>query len=280
MNKILKTSWFLIFLVFMSFVFDANTSICLNKKYLHKLRAICRKDNGFVTNNDKAGELENVPEKAAIIINQIVDSIKKNSSNLGYSILGGVYKIKMTPLISIYIAKIYEGDGPFYYIVAYDAGTGMATNNPPSLYGNYMENNEGDFQPEARLLTSPLISFEDINSDGKDEIKIKERVHDGTTYNAEIDHYYDIGDRMNLFQILSVESISINASDRNCKTYRILSKSTLFDTIKCENDKPQSIGRVFLQINTHSKIISKQVEDNLYGSYLISNLGEDSLLIR
>jgi len=129
-------------------------------------------------------------------------------------------------------------------------------------------------------LSYPYIYFKNITDNQHKNIVIKERVHNGTAYNGEVDHILSLNRQMKLTQVLCIESKLIDPNN-GCIINRSLKKGVLICELKCKQKKPQLIGEVGLKLKPDVKIISKKAFIPEYSSVLItgSNVNEKKFLI-
>lgn len=244
------------------------------------MKAIVRSDNDFATYNDKDSLRENIPEIVANKIRYLLKECRTDfyrydkSSECDYI----VFRVKYTKYISVYVSKIYYQHSVRYYLVAYDSKTSRITNKPPHINGDAMENDEEGFLPEARLLEKPLISFSPFDSNNcKGTVIIKQRMHNGTGYNAVIDEYYSIDAYMDLNAFLYIESKAVVYGNGRCIVNRSLKDDVIVSTIKCEDDEqPKLMGKVRLEISENNvRIISIEVSDKMFENspYLVTASG-------
>ncbi len=87
--------------------------------------------------------------------------------------------------LDLLVCKISASYGvSWIFFILHDKRSGSITESPPFIFGKWMEA-FGDAPMRA-------ISFEDIDGDGFPELVAKERVHNGTMYNAMLYRYYRI----------------------------------------------------------------------------------------
>lgn len=87
------------------------------------------------------------------------------------------------------------------FLILYDPKTGAMTNDPPKIDLKSTEM----FGWKDPLLHPPLISFADLLQNGRRQIIVEERVHNGTMYNAVVYNYFEIGKDLSLTRILAFE---------------------------------------------------------------------------
>jgi hypothetical protein len=64
------------------------------------------------------------------------------------------------------------------------------------INGNWIDNNELEFEENFRFLSKPLIYLEDVSNDGTPELIIKDRMHNGNLFNAASMHIFSLNNMM------------------------------------------------------------------------------------
>lgn len=237
-----------------------------------RIRAICRTDNSFVTYNDSLSPKENIP---SIVISKIKDLYKKtyiinpwrNENNNPV-----IFKVSYSRDIDIYIVKIYFFNGILYRLIAFNNVTKITTTISPIINGKWMENQERGFSKNIHFLENPLIYFQDINHEGKKDIIVKERAHNGDVYNAEVDHVYSLDQKMNFNVLLCIESKYLYFLN-DCVINRSLKDDTIVSELVCHNNKPIIIGKVKIKPGIRVKIVDRKVYQPEFQNFLITGSG-------
>ncbi len=267
--------------------------------------AIWREDNDFVTFEDNETKFEKVliPEE---VKNKIHDIAKKNyqfyiknmeqeNEKWYYKLkefYGPIFMIKAPQGKQLYVYKVIL---PFsasnYYFILYELETKVATENPPYIYGKWMEGKEQNIGmvPRYLYLEKPLVTFDDINLDGKQEIVIQEMVHNGTVYNGVIYHYFTIENNLSLNRILALETrIYILDKKGDEVVFRTLEKlspnqiklKVIIRDLK-DSAKYKDIGEVILKSKDASspfEIVKKNVKIKEYEWMMITYSEKDENL--
>jgi len=88
------------------------------------------------------------------------------------------------------------------FFILYDTPTHRLTPTPVEIYAKWAHDDDG-------VCERPFVTFEDLDHDGRKELVIRERTHNGTSYNACVRHYYRVGSDLSLFPMLAVEERSL-----------------------------------------------------------------------
>ncbi len=233
------------------------------------IRAICRTDNDFTTTYDSIGKLEIVPLKVGVKINSIVDSCKNISIN--NSIDYRVFKVKYSAKVNIYILKLTMFNKIEYTFLLYNQIGNHISSLIPFINGKWMDNEEEGFYEDSKLISKPLIYFEDLTGDNCKEIIIKERVHNGTAYNAVIEHIFQLDSYMNLKKLLCVESICLTMSES--QTIKRKFKYGIIDVSLWEKERfIKKIASIKLSQDPY-QITSRKVFDEKFDAVIISYSG-------
>jgi hypothetical protein len=274
--------------------FFAILSICLNCNLViaqtkpntnFGLTAIERIDNDFVTTNDISGKKAPIPLNVDLRIEKLLEICRNSNSYLeshGSKVtIPVIFKITYNADVDIYIVKFASFDNIAYKLIAYNIHTKLASDKAPSILGNFMEDGESTFDKQARLLSKPLIHFEDINHDGKKYIVIKEREHNGTVYNAVVEHYYSLDEHMNFDQKLCIETSYADPFNTSRLISRQLRGNDLISYLT-KDGKTSVIGDVKLNLNSPRKVVSKKCYKSEYADLLITGRGinEETFLKR
>jgi len=93
------------------------------------------------------------------------------------------------------------GNGTYFFILI-DPTKSRLTPAPVAIFAKWASDNDDACQ-------RPFVTFEDLDHDGRPELVVRERTHNGTSYNACVRHYYQIGTDLSLWPILAVEERSL-----------------------------------------------------------------------
>ena len=88
-----------------------------------------------------------------------------------------------------------------YYFILFDPATQRVTPRPAAIFAKWARDDDD-------ACHRPFVTFEDLDHDGHPELVVRERTHNGTSYNACVRHYYRIDSDLGLDPILAVEERS------------------------------------------------------------------------
>lgn len=241
---------------------------CTKNVYGQKLDAIVRPDNTFVTFNDTLSKKEVVPPVMSQHILYMFQHYKDDPYNIAVK-SPIIYKVTYSQQIDIYVVELRISAGIEYKLFAFDHDLKIGTTHPMSIFGSYMENKEEGFAKQYRLLSPSYIYFAYLTSKHKKEIVVKERVHNGTAYNGEVDHIYQLTQKMDFVQRLCIESKWIEPLT-GCLLERTLKDDTLLSELHCKSGKPKIVGKVILRFGHYVHITNKEVIDTNFKFLLIT----------
>ncbi len=256
------------------------------------ISAVSTEDNDLSLGNYPAGDTIAVPEAVAYLIDTVayrvyedrnsgIDSTDPTFTPLRF-FYGPTFRISTPSGLQLYIFKQKDLFGMgFYYFMLFDPRTNTVTVNPLRIYTKWMDSDE----EWGGKLVKPLVRFLDLDRDGKPELVVQERVHNGTVYNAVVFHYFRIMPDLSLKQIIALETNlidlhtmsscgiierqirSISRDSLVIESFLNLngkSKKKLGEALLCRNS-PDSFYRVQKRIALNSK----------YASLLITAWSED-----
>lgn len=263
--------WFIASLIISSFllfelgnlIYSATASGTGSNGMPKKLTAIVTQDNDLSLDKQPKGERVGVPEAIQQTIHTVARKSFENWKRAfqGSSeppkyfemklddVYGMVFRIEVPQKRDLFIFQENGLFGAiFYHLILFDPHTNAVTQSPPRIYGKWMQ---GGFL--GGKLLKPLISFEDLDQDGRPEIIIQERVHNGTMYNAVVYHYLKVGPDISLHRILALETrlIDMYTEDLGGLIIRRVTKLApnqvkLETFLEVEHRKPQKLGEVIL----------------------------------
>ncbi|MGB3548689.1 MAG: hypothetical protein WBA17_17080 [Saprospiraceae bacterium] len=184
----------------------------------------------------------------------------------------------------IYIIEVEQGPGVSgYFLKCYNLSDKSCSKSNLRIDNNWTKKGELGFDPKYTLTKEPLYGAVDINNDGIQEIFVKERTHNGTTYNASLIRYFEILNDGKFNQILVHEDKTVHPIE-NCLIERIIGKNYIVEVkSKCfDGRKPEDVGsyRITWTGNTPI-IISKKIFIEFYGELLITGSDTpDSIFLR
>lgn len=182
----------------------------MNFKYILALLFLvsCKQKNGL-----KHNVFPNVVSKEYIELKQ--EQVLINKINLPKKLkeeINSKERYTILKLSSInynfdfYIIMFEKSD---YLIIAYNKQTNKFSDIPLELNPSEYNHDERGYNSKLILLKEPFYYLYDIKSNNRYSFVIKSRVHNGNTYNAVIENFYDIDSiSENIHKYLSFESIS------------------------------------------------------------------------
>ena len=194
----------------------------------------------------------------------------------------GVYAIRSPDKFWVYAFGRGEPEIGWssYFFILYDSTNGRITPAPVQVLNSWGEDDEV-------ICRRPFVSFDDVDGDGKKELVVRERTHNGTSYNACVRHYFNIGSDLSLSPKLAIEERSYLdvGPDRDeewvVREVRRVSPDSLaittYDSVVGRNRR--EVGEVLLTKHgrTNYTIINTRVEDS--GFDLISDGTNDEKFI-
>jgi hypothetical protein len=138
---------------------------------------------------------------------------------------------------------------------------------------------EGD----TSKLRRPLVSFEDLDHDGHSEVIMQEWSHNGTAYNAAVQHYFSIDTDLQLWPALALETRSyLDIPPRDTwvvRTIRSMGHDTLaiHASLLLPDGKQRAIGEaVLIRNQTYGYHVgARRILEGKYGWALITTSGEN-----
>jgi len=115
---------------------------------------------------------------------------------------GVAFLIKGPRSYSVYAFDLVGVYSETLYFMLYDSTTNQVSPDPVAIYAKWAHDDDG-------VCERPYVSFEDLAHDGQTELVVRERSHNGTSYNACIRHYYTVGGHLTLNPLLAVEERSL-----------------------------------------------------------------------
>lgn len=227
---------------------------------------ICRNDNTYVSYMDSTSPRINIQE---IIQKELRNFFYTDMDTLCFND-NLIFKIKYSENVDIYIVKCYFVDNILYYFFPYNKSVNYLDTNPYIIHGKWMENNEMGFWDQNKLISGSLVSFKR----NCDKIMIlKERIHNGTSYNAVVDHYMIV--KKNKIKLLyNIESVSLYTdplmSINQCCYVQRNEKDNLVTSILVCSDSNVVIGKFNID---HYKLKNIEVKNKQYKIYIITSSG-------
>jgi hypothetical protein len=261
-----------VILIFSGFV----TFACAQSKKEFAFLVVKRDDNNISTFRDSLGIEVDLPfqvkNKFDSILNSYEEFLLPKTRFL-------VFNIEYSAGVEIYILKVNGSLGiKDYHILAFDHGRNLVSKQPQKINGKWMENGESGFREEHRLLDTSPTELKDYNSDGVLEFVFKQRVHNGTSYNALVEHVFSIEQDMQLRPILFLESKCESIID-DCLIQRVYDpKSKILKvTVSCEGRQFEELGEVYLLYsNSGFSVQSQDLFLEKYEGLLVTGSGMNS----
>jgi hypothetical protein len=266
-------------LLFLTLSCTHNSKIKLSHPIITMDSALVLNDSSFFINEDidsypiKVLTPRSVSKTMSLIIDRANDSLQDVFK------LDKVYRMSYDFQLYLYICKMkgtYSGVIRYYFLLNNDVND-KVTQIPPSINGKWMSKNEGGFKEQYKLLKAPLISFEDIDNDFNKEIIVKERLHNGSIYNAVIQNYFKVDlVNLSLTRIFCLEIQAFHPFDNQISVYRQFKNNTIYTKlISNKNDglrDTSEIGTIKVNfIDGHINMGEENLSNSIYGRLLITN---------
>lgn len=213
--------------------------------------AVVRRDND-ISYSTQAGDSVAIPAPVARKMYALLAEAcfrmraYSNDSMPLASFYGGAFLVRSPLGYSVYALKVnYIGAETLYFLL-YDSTTSRTSPDPVAIYAKWARDDD-------HICERPYVSFEDLAHDGHTEVVIRERTHNGTSYNACVRHYYGVGGHLTLYPMLALEErslIDLPGPENNWVLRRItlISKDSLtINTFESLSGKPErKVGEVLL----------------------------------
>lgn len=226
-------------------------------------KSIVRNDNDYVTYNDNESLKEFNPKKVKEMFKLIIKEIKENSKKVKFY----SYKINVNENIDIYALIVDCNFKNDCYLIAYDKFRQIITINPVKLNIKWANNSESGFKD--KLLYFPLLDVQEL--DNKHTISVKERVHNGNTYNAVINNIYILKDDLSFDLKFCYEETALTFDGHKLK--RVLNNNIIY-VYKQDATVLEYLGKIQIDIEAQ-KIIKKECVKDEFCEILFTCSGED-----
>ena len=171
---------------------------------------IVRNDNNYVSYKDTISLREETPPYIKSKIELFVSNIELDTAyDIEYQQDNIIFKVSYSENIDLYIVKNCLFANINYYFFCYNKIDNKLSDKPYRINGKWVENEESGFL--IKLLNTPLLVINNF-ADDKREIILKERVHNGNSYNAVISHYLEIDNKMNFKPLFFIEDTFLYVS--------------------------------------------------------------------
>jgi hypothetical protein len=264
---------------------------------LAKLTAVITRNNDFTTEERPRGKVVPVPEPVERKIDSLVDKVYARfkrecgeecrlSKDFFY---GPIFRITAPSNLEIHVFRRMAPLGAeFFFFIVFDPVTKKITQEPAYIFAKWMSLVSGDVE-----LQLPLLSFDDVDGDGQKEILIRERVRNGTMYNAIVHHYYHLSADLALHHMLAVETglNDLFTEDQDGtinRTVQKIGRGQLRVVVDLEfagrPSKRRNLGEFVLRNSRAGepfRVVARKVFDPNYAEILVTASGEsESAFIR
>ncbi|RYJ43167.1 hypothetical protein [Flavobacterium beibuense] len=223
-------------------------------------KTIIRDDNDYVLYNDTNSPTESTPNEVVTEFEKVLKSIKYLKTTV-------LFKIKNNNDIDTYALVVNDGLNKEIFILPYNHLEKRVANNYIKINGKWGFNSENGF--DFKLLDYPNIKTELI--DNNLYIYLKERVHNGNSYNAVVTKVFEITKDLDLNLKFCYEEVCLTGD--GIKIIRVLKEDNLF-CYKNEDNKLRYIGSLVID-RENGKIESRQCDDNDLCEILFTCSGEN-----
>jgi hypothetical protein len=257
-----------------------------------KLVAVSPQDNDLDPNGDPVGPTTRLPASVGEVCRTLAEDAVKNWTQVCQDgeecdvdvadFFGPIVRLKSPDQRELYVFKrTYLFGASFYFFILYDPKTERATASPPSIYRKWMDGDGG------APLEKPIVKFHDFDGDGRVELIVQERVHNGTMYNAVIYHHFHIGTDLSLRRILAIETRLFDLfteSERGVieRTPRLLSPFEVKLEVELKRAHPiksvESLGEVISKrsdLDSPFQVAERHVGNARYADFLVTAYGPE-----
>jgi hypothetical protein len=238
-------------------VFARNIADAQNLKY-----SIVRDDNDYETFYENHSRREETPINVIKVFQKQIKSFSfvKNSF---------VYKVKSARDVDAFVLIINSQLTKRAVILCYNNKTKKIASIPINVDLFWSFNDESGF--DFKMLSYPKIKF--VNSKDKILLHVKERVHNGNSYDAIVHKVYEVKKDFVIELQLCYEEVSRTFDNQNI--YRLLENDRIVSYIK-DGFSQKKIGEIQINLETFN-IINKQCFESEYCDFLLtcSNQNEE-----
>ncbi|MGL4629885.1 MAG: hypothetical protein ACRCVT_01670 [Leadbetterella sp.] len=229
--------------------------------------SIKRIDNDFTTYFDKESPKEINPKE----VSERFKSIVKNSTSIDERKIFFSFKINVNTKIDIYALNVKTRSQNYCYLIAYDKSTKNVSFDTIRINMKWASNSESGFKD--KLLKFPLLEIYQEN--GKYMLTIRERVHNGNTYNALIKKIFSLKVDLSFDLKLCFEEKSITFDGQVIN--RVIKNNAIFIYKDDVNSMCELLGKIEVDIE-NKKIVKKECNNSEYCEILYTCSGEDDEL--
>jgi hypothetical protein len=257
----------------MKIVLFVVTLFCLPLSCQVKNYSLLRNDNDYSTYNDKQYTEKIILPKVVHknieeTINKIIKSIAPFKIDDYY-----IHKVCVNDSIDIFVLSIESFTISEHQIFVYNLKSNQLVKSNISINAKWSKNNEDGF--DIKLNELPNIKIESQNDNAI--ISFRERVHNGNSYNAVIQKYYNLNLKtLKIALNYCIEAKAVGILD-NVIIERIIEGNTV-KVYKRDKNNIEQIGS-FILSNDMKTIVSKNCIDDYFCSQLVTSSGLDDQTI-
>lgn len=256
------------FLSFILIIYCSTVS-CQLKNYSYH-----RSDNDFSTYNDNkyCQEIE-ISKLVFKNIRNSIDTIRKSIFPIKFDDCY-LHSIHINDTIDIIVLSIKSFVLTKHLFFVNNTKTGQLVKSNFSINGKWAKNNEDGF--EVKLMELPNAKIENIENESV--LTIKERVHNGNSYNAVIQKYFKVDcDKLTIDLKYCIEIKAIGFDDAIIER---LAEGNEVKVYKQDKNNIREIGS-FILSSDKKTIESKYCLDEYYCSQLVTCSGlEDQIILK
>ena len=233
----------------------------------NSLFAIKRSDNTFVSFKDTVSEKAIVPK---IVEHKIRNELSKDKTGK----LDNVFIITYSEKIHLYVCKIKYIYAIEYIVILHNNVLNKVSDKVIDINGTFSDNNENGFV--VKLINKPLLEIVDIDGDGNKEVLIRERKHNGTSYNAVVAKYYKIINELEFKKMILIEERNKNPMNNCIIERRLTSDFSINSFLNCKDSVLSKIGFYKIDLKT-GLLYDKYIYNDEFENQLITGSGENEL---
>lgn len=222
---------------------------------------ICGENNAICTLLDTLSDRKPMSQNVVDLFNHYYST--------DTSMIDQVFEIKYEPysLLVIHIVKVIDWDEEYHFWV-YDSCTNSSSTYPFIINGQWMSNQEEGF--DIKLLSYPIV-FDENNF-----LWVKERVHNGNSYNAVIKYKLYCDKKFNLRLVSCVEEVSLCFfPEMDFEDYALFYREQDGKEVVCyiKNTSGESELVGSFSLSKRGKISKIKVYNERYSSFLVTSSG-------
>ena len=224
-----------------------------------------RQDNSIVSYRDTNSPRFTM-DSAAL---KYIDKLIKQYNN--YS-LDEVFQVSVSKSVSLFSCRFRKEFPNHTEVVFFLENTDLKilSKTFTTIDETNIENNEAGFSPENHLIDGPILYFKNSLVNHSIQLVIKQRRHNGTTYNAVVDKYFNIEtNRLEMKFLINIESKCLYPMN-HCLIKRNFEGNKISSFLICTGQKDEFLGEVIIEYGKKYKIISKTIKHEEYANLLIT----------